>query len=93
MSWEDVLKDEVPIEPFDMDLYSDKQIIEGIESRLRSSKEVEQLRDVVDKEGKKHDVVYQIWHGIDDSYTYFTPKAMKEVIDKKRSHWDGDVEL
>lgn len=59
--------------------FGDASLSNGI---IRSSKEVTALDDGT----------FQVWHGIDDSYTYFTKEALADVFRGKRDIWNGDLD-
>jgi hypothetical protein len=83
----DVVKDEVPIEPFNMDRTGQWGPI-----NIRSSKSVHQVRDVKLKDGTIVPVAYQALHEIDGTVEYFSPEAMNRVKDG-RDLWDGDLTM
>ena len=82
----DLLKEELPIEPFNMDLTGNVQGIGGI----RSSKEVEQVHNVPLKDGTIVPVAYRVLHEIDGTYTYFSPEAFGKVTGPQ-DLWYGDL--
>ena len=81
-----IAKEEVPIEPFNMDLTGNHPGLGGI----RSSKSVHQARDVPLKDGTIVPTAYQVLHEIDGTVTYFSPEAFAKVSGP-RDLWDGDL--
>tara|TARA_R110002050_G_C8869085_1_gene507984 strand:- start:461 stop:943 length:483 start_codon:yes stop_codon:yes gene_type:complete len=76
-----VVKEEAPIEPFDMDMTG---------NGFRSSKEVQQVHDLHLKDGTIIPTAYMVFHGISGTITYFSPEAMGRVK-KPKDLWDGDL--
>jgi hypothetical protein len=81
-----LVKDEIPIEPFNMDSVWDNTEY----GKVRSSKSVHQVRDLPLKDGTIVPTAYQVLHEIDGSVTYFSPKAFAKVSGPL-DLWDGDL--
>ena len=63
----------------EIDGYGDASLSNGL---VRSSKEVTAYEDGT----------FGVWHGIDDTYTYFTRAGLLDVFNGKRDIWDGDID-
>ncbi len=68
----DVLKEEAPIDSMDWDLH----LYHPEYGNIRSSKEIQQLRDFKLADGTVLPVAYEVFHGIDGRIEYFSPEAM-----------------
>ena len=85
---EDSDPDEIDILPFDMSLYG-KDPISG--EAIRSTKDVEQVKDVELKDGTILPTAYAVFIGITGGMEYFSPKGMGEVMNGTRNINDGDI--
>ena len=68
----DVLKEEVPIDSMDWDMHG----YHPEYGNIRSSKEIQQLRNLELADGTVLPVAYEVFHGIDGRIEYFSPEAM-----------------
>jgi len=68
----DVLKEEAPIDSMDWDLH----LYHPEYGNIRSSKEIQQMRDFELADGTVLPVAYEVFHGIDGRVEYFSPEAM-----------------
>jgi len=93
---EDSEPNEIDILPFEMNQYgkipddgSFPSFLEG--KPVRSTKEVEQVKDVELKDGTILPTAYAVFIGISGSMEYFSPKGMGEVMNGTRNINDGDI--
>jgi len=81
-----IMKEEIPIEDFNMDLTGNHPEYGDI----RSSKSVQQIQDLPLKDGTVVPTAYMAHHEIDGTVEYFSPEAMGKVKDA-RDLWNGDL--
>ena len=81
-----LLKAEMPIEDFNMDLTGNLPGFGGI----RSSKSVSQIHDLKLKDGTIVPTAYMVLHEIDGSVDYHSPQSMGQA-QSGRDLWDGDL--